>query len=625
MCGIAGVMSKTSTPVTKLDGLVNTLNDRLVHRGPDGGAVWVNKTQTIGLGHRRLAILDLASEANQPMTNEDGSIWITFNGEIYNHAEIRKLLLKRGHQFRTDHSDTEVIIHAYEEWGVASLERFRGMFVFALWDESLNKLWLVRDRLGIKPLYYTSTNTELVFASEIQALFSHPRVKKEVRTQSVYDYLTLLTVPAPHTMFEEIYKLEAGTYLTITSGDNLVITRYWNPTDYLNSVSDTNESTALKETTKLIQESVALRMLSDVPVGVSLSGGIDSSLVAAYASKNSKTIKALTVDYQQRSAYSESEAAAEIAQGLGIPLTKEIVTEEAFNDAVSSMLEQQNDYPMGDPNTFLVKIIAAASRKLGAIVCLIGEGGDELGGYPVYQTIDREYGTLKALAKLPKPLRLTASKYGPAIVRRKLELIHNSEIVSRRHLHAFMESEKQQFWKNPKDVISTYDYLQTIMGEVPNDAPDHFLRKIQNVEFKLRLPELILPRVDYPTMSHSIEARVPLLDHKLVEYTLRLPFALKMNNGEPKYLLKKIIANLIPHFSTKRPKVGFGMLLEPFLQESVPESLKTEVFADPKHPLFLYVKREELLKTLDLEHPASHGLRPWAIFILSRWLKCHLD
>ena len=300
MCGIAGALVFNGSPLRLDEARVTRMRDTMLHRGPDGAGTWISPDGRVGLGHRRLSILDLSSAAGQPMGNEDGSVQLIFNGEIYNHADIRAELEKLGgHRWKTDHSDTEVIIHAFEQWGIDCLHRFRGMFALALWDGRSRELWLVRDRIGIKPLYYSVHHGRLTFASEIKALLADPEQPRAVNEEAFFHYLSFLTTPAPLTLFEGICKLPAGTWLRVREDGSMTEQRYWDVWDHARPLNVRDEEEAAELVLQELRTTVKLRKMSDVPVGVFLSGGIDSSLNAAlFAEGESRPIQTFTIGYQ---------------------------------------------------------------------------------------------------------------------------------------------------------------------------------------------------------------------------------------------------------------------------------------------------------------------------------------
>ena len=301
MCGIVGAFSFNNSNFGIEENYINKMRDAMIHRGPDGAGTWISEDHKVGLGHRRLSIIDLSNKASQPMSNEDESIWITYNGEIYNHAEIRQELKKIGFvKWKTDHSDTEVILRSFQAWGIDCIKKFRGMFAFAIWDGAENKLWLVRDRVGVKPLYYSIHNGRIVFASEIKALLKDPDQKRSVNKIGLYNYLTFLTVPAPETLFNGIYKLEAGTFMSVNLQGDIFKARYWDAMIDAKKINNINEKEICENILSTLKDSVDYRKISDVPVGVFLSGGIDSSTNAALFSKNgTESIKTFSVGYEQ--------------------------------------------------------------------------------------------------------------------------------------------------------------------------------------------------------------------------------------------------------------------------------------------------------------------------------------
>jgi asparagine synthase (glutamine-hydrolysing) len=618
MCGIAGIFSfkniLTETELIKM-------RDSMVHRGPDGGGLWSSENKKVMLGHRRLSIIDLSETANQPMGNEDDSIKIIFNGEIFNYAEIRPELEKCGHKFKTDHSDTEVILHAYEEWGYNCVHKFRGMFAFALWDDNKKLLWIVRDRIGIKPLFWAKVENKFLFASEIKALFSDPELKKEIDPQSISDYLSLLTVPAPRTMFKNIFKLEAGKMMIINEKGDINIEKYWDMADYLNNpLTDITDNEAFLETEKLISESVNLRLISDVPLGVTFSGGIDSSIIAAYMKKHVSDINAITIDYNIKSEYSELEIARQISKQIGFNLVEKSIDEKDFAEGIDKYINIQNDFPAGDPNTILMYLISKKVKELGLTVILVGEGGDELGGYPYYLKINDEYKYLRLFNCLPDIIKQSLYKMSPTKIKRLLGFALGDSVISRTHINGFADEIKYNLLVNNK-FESSYNIIEKYMDEISAEGEDLFLRKVLNVEYKNRLPELILPRVDYPTMANSLEARVPFLDHKLVEFSARLPFKIKMKNREAKSILKNILSKYIDKDLIYRKKIGFGMLLTNFLNYTIPIWVDEEILKKADHPLFDYIKRESLASLVDDHNKnLNQGYKLWVCYVLGKWI-----
>jgi len=623
MCGIAGIISFQKN-LTE-EELIR-MRDSMIHRGPDGSGLWISENKKVILGHRRLSILDLSEKANQPMSNEDGSLQIVFNGEIFNYQDIRLELEKRGHIFKTDHSDTEVIIHSYEEWGFSCVEKFRGMFAFAIWDNNKNLLWIVRDRIGIKPIYWTKCNNKFLFASEIKALFSNPEIKKEVNTQSISDFLSILTVPAPRTMFKNINKLKAGNMMIINDKGDIKIEKYWDIATFLNNpINDITETEAIKETEKIINNAVKLRLISDVPLGITFSGGVDSTLITAFMKKNNiNDIKALTIDYNIKSKYSEIEVARKISKQIGFNLQEKTINENDFALGIEEYTNIQNDYPAGDPNTILMYLISKRVKELGLTVILVGEGGDEIGGYPYYLKINDEFKYLNLFNSLPQFLKNSLYNISPLKAKKFLGFGIGDTVISRTHINGFTEEEKNKILlENSYD--SSYNIISKLMNEITTEGKDLFLRKVLNVEYKNRLPELILPRVDYPTMANSIEARVPFLDHKLVEFSARLPFNIKMKDREAKYILKNILSNYISKDLLYRKKVGFGMLLTNFLNFTVPKWIQNELLNKTNNPIYYFINKNSINKLMYLHtKKLCYGYKLWILYSLKKFLDYHI-
>ncbi|MCB0080560.1 MAG: asparagine synthase (glutamine-hydrolyzing), partial [Caldilineaceae bacterium] len=381
MCGIAGIyhIDATCGPV---DGpLLERMRDTMVHRGPDGGRSWIAEDGRIGLSFRRLAIIDLSTAAMQPMSDEDGSIHLVFNGEIYNHAEVRaELEALGGHQWQTDHSDTEMIVHAYEEWGIDCLQKFRGMFAIAIWDSRQQALWLVRDRIGIKPLYYTMRNGRLLFASEIKALLQDASLPRAVHEESFYHYLSFLTTPAPQTLFDGIRKLPGGCWLRIDVDGRMREERYWEVWDHTKPLTGVSEDEIAEMIRAELRSAVRYRKVSDVPVGVFLSGGIDSSTNAALFSEGeSQPIRTFSIGYQGEYASYQNELhyARQMAEVVGAEYHELLLTQDDLLDFLPQMVQLQ-DEPIADPVCVPVYYVSKLARDNGMVVCQVGEGADEL-------------------------------------------------------------------------------------------------------------------------------------------------------------------------------------------------------------------------------------------------------
>ncbi|HZU38531.1 MAG TPA: asparagine synthase (glutamine-hydrolyzing), partial [Gemmataceae bacterium] len=402
MCGIVGMLA---LPGSTLGGAPHLLRmrDALAHRGPDGAGAWVSPDDRVALGHRRLSILDLSESAAQPMSNEDGGLWVSFNGEVYNHAEIRAELEQIGrHRWKTDHSDTEVVLHAFEEWGIDCLHRFRGMFAIALWDARKHELWLIRDRLGIKPLYYSLRPGRLTFASEIKALLQDPDQPRRVHEEAFYHYLSFLTTPAPQTLFDGISKLPAGTWLCVRANGRVEQHRWWDAWDHVTPLTRHSEAEIAELLLAELRRAVQLRKVSDVPVGVFLSGGIDSSTNAALFSEgDARPVKTFSIGYagEYQSYRNELDFARLMAERVGASHHERLLSMDDLLDFLPTMVRLQ-DEPIADPVCVPVYYVSKLARDNGVIVCQVGEGADELFfGYPWWKQLLQVY----RLNALPVP------------------------------------------------------------------------------------------------------------------------------------------------------------------------------------------------------------------------------
>jgi asparagine synthase (glutamine-hydrolysing) len=605
MCGITGAINFGGLNSRQVE-CVKAMNSSMRHRGPDSDGFFSD--ESVALGFRRLAILDLSPLGNQPMADDTGDVVLVFNGEIYNFAGLRSLL-ERDFKFRS-HSDTEVIIYAYKQWGIEAIRKFTGMFALVLYDRSRKKVFLVRDRLGKKPLYYTTVGDSVYFASEMHAFFSANVLKKEAFPQAIYNYLTFLSTDAPQTFFKNIYKIEAGYYAEL-SATGLKHLRYWNIADFLNTELTTSYSEAVDETKHLLEVSMKYRNVSDVPVAVALSGGIDSSLNLHYSKIQNPDIKAINISYFQDSPFDESAIAERYSREMRVEFIRARINDNQFASLIREYTSMSSDVPGGDLNTALLYLISKIARQHNAKVLLVGEGGDELGGYPIYSILEREYELYRRFEKISPLFRFIPG------LKKKQDTFYRGKIISKRHIHGFTESEKRTFWTGPS-CESTYAVFLKYMSQVGDNYPDSFLRKILNLEYKLRLPEMILPRVDYPSMAASVEARSPYMDHTLIEYSAQLPFSIKMKNG-PKSILRELAKSKLPEYVINQPKVGFGMLLAPFLNNTLPLWVKAEV-DQRDNPVFEFISKEYLFTLLNRPSP-DNSYRLWAVYALITWLK----
>jgi asparagine synthase (glutamine-hydrolysing) len=572
MCGIVGIYAfrPGSFPVSHV--LLDKMRDTMPHRGPDGSRSWISGDGMVGLGFRRLAIIDLSSSAMQPMSSEDGQIQVVFNGEIYNHAEIRiELENLNKYHWKTDHSDTEVIVHAFEEWGIDCLHKFRGMFAIAIWDARTRALWLVRDRIGVKPLYYSLRSDRVAFASEIKALLQDPDQPRAVCEEAFFHYLSFLTTPAPQTLFEGINKLSPGSWICIRHNGLVTEERYWDVLDHTTPLLIQSEETISQLILDELRTAVKLRKVSDVPVGVFLSGGIDSSTNAVLFSEGEQGIvKTFSIGYEGNYSSYQNEFlfARLIADKVKSEHYEKRLTVEDLLEFLPNMVYLQ-DEPIADPVCVPVYYVSKLARENGVTVCQVGEGADELfWGYPHWKKVLR----LQRFLNLPFGLPLAKlAAYGGewallTNARRFDYMVRHSrqQPIFWSGAEAFPDSEKRRLISpRLQKKFKTYDSWEAISPIYARFKEKAWERSPLNwmsyVDLTFRLPELLLMRVDKMSMGVSLEGRVPFLDHKFVELAMSIPESVKTRNGTLKYILKKAVRGTIPDAVIDRPKQGFSV------------------------------------------------------------------
>jgi asparagine synthase (glutamine-hydrolysing) len=587
MCGICGVYYFADTGLRAETSLLSRMVATMHHRGPDGQGTWISDDGRVGLGHARLSIVDLTDDGAQPMSNETGSVHVTFNGEIYNHAELRAELTRRGHRYRS-RTDTEDIVHRFEEVGEDVVLDLDGMFGLAVYDSATGDLLLARDRLGIKPLYYAEIPGGIVFASEAKAILQHPAVRAEVDPEALYHYLTYLVPPAPRTLFRGVQKLPAGHLLRVDRTGRVRVRQYW---DALPRQFDTRGVDLDERLEALFADSVRKHMMSDVPVGVLFSGGVDSSLNAAYfRDHTTEPVRTFNVGFEGSTVLrDESAFASEMAGLLGTEHHQVRITERQFIDFITHLPFYQ-DEPIADPVCIPLYFVTKLARDTGTIVVHVGEGADEtFTGYDNYLRFIRWHDRYwRPLSKLPSgALRLAAGiggLLGPSSGRaakitdilnragRGQELFMSSAV-------AYYEQEKAGilapgFRARMRDVDS-FDAVRPHYDRLRNSVENPtFLEMLTYVELKQRLPELLLARVDKLGMANSIEARVPFLDYRLVEFALSVPQHYKVHGGVGKAPLKRLAARRIPADRIFRPKSGFGAPIQEWFRSALGERFR---------------------------------------------------
>lgn len=623
MCGIAGFIdfSKRSS-----GSILKSMADSLVHRGPDdsGYEFFDHHLAHIGLGFRRLSILDLSPAGHQPMHNTDNDAWIIFNGEIYNFREIRSELMKLGYSFISS-SDTEVILKAYQEWGVKCIDHFIGMFAIALYDQAQQKVIFIRDRAGVKPFYYYHESGLFLFSSELKAFHRHPSFQKAIDPDALGLFFQYGYIPAPYAIFKGTFKLMPGYWMELDlRSEKLSQHKYWDIIDHYNLERlNISYEDALLETEKLLSSAFEYRMISDVPLGVFLSGGYDSSCVTALLQKGrSNRIKTFTIAFEDDK-YNEAHHARKVAEHLGTDHEEYLCTYHEAMDLVPK-LPEICDEPFGDPSIIPTTLVSKVARK-HVTVALSADAADELfAGYPRHR---KSLTYLQKFAALPSAIASVSSKIIPShsgsVVsgsdrRSKLKMVlETSDPVKR------FEAINQQFTageirkilqERPGRLNTVFDEGDKL-GEV-NDL----LGRILATEYKTYLVDDILHKVDRASMSVSLEAREPFLDHRIAELLARLPSSFKMSNDRQKILLKDIVHKYIPEPVMNRPKMGFGIPLEKWMRSDL-----KELFMNTLEPAL--TGQSGILKSEPVQHMTATFLqgklrdfqRMWLVFVFQQW------
>ncbi|MFB0527752.1 MAG: asparagine synthase (glutamine-hydrolyzing) [bacterium] len=612
MCGFVGIYNYESSQDID-EKLLIEMRDTMIHRGPDDCGVYLSRDKKLGLGHRRLSIIDLTPRGRQPMSDTEDKIWIVYNGEVYNFPELRKGLEKK-YTFRS-RTDTEVLIYLYKEYGKDMVHKLRGMFAFAIWDENKKELWLVRDRIGIKPLYYTFVDGRFIFASEIKAILKYPSVNREVNEEGFYHYLSFLTTPPPQTLFQGIYKIPAGHMLTLNKNGNYKLEQYWNVFDNVRPLYNKGEKFYTEKLLELFRESVKLRMISDVPIGVFLSGGIDSSTNTALFSEFANDVKTFSIGFKGQEKYNEFQYARKVAKIFKTKHHEIIIDADDLINFTKELVYYQ-DEPIADPVCVPVYFLSKLAKDNGVTVCQVGEGADELFcGYPIWGIMLKLHRLSRYWNSIPSPIRilgLGALKMVGKGKSRYYELLrraHNKESVFWGGADAFNEQQKKSFLyprlRNKFKNSSSYEIVEKYYKRFLAKSPIHdYLNFMTYLDISFRLPELLLMRVDKMAMAVSLEARVPFLDHKLVEFAMSIPQSVKVRKGELKHIMKKAVERVIPREIIYRKKQGFGVPVKEWFfrelgnftkEKLVKFSNHTDFFHKPAiEKMFIKARGEEL-------------------------------
>ena len=561
MCGIAGFVGPGSEQILK------AMSDAMIHRGPDGSGTFIDRSNGVFLAHRRLAILDIAG-GEQPMWNEDGQVGVVFNGEIYNHMDLRNELLAKGHVFRSDHSDTEVLVHGYEEWGEDLPVRLNGMFAFAVYDRPRKRLFIGRDRFGKKPLYYTARKGLFGFASELSALLRHPGVAKEIDEKSLLKYFAYGFIPAPNSLYRNVAKLPGGQWMSYDISTGAILRRqYWQfeiePPDRI--PADAEESWG-EELRALLSQAVKTRLISDVPLGIFLSGGIDSSAVLAFATRHipPQQLKTFSIGFREES-FDESTHARRVATLFGSDHHHDVLDLDKATELIPGILSKL-DEPMGDSSILPTYLLCRYARER-VTVAQGGDGGDELfAGYDPFKALGpakwyrrlvpgRLHGKLRSLAELmPVSARNMSLEF--RIKRGLRGASYPEEAWNPVWLGALEPAELEQLFHRP---VRYEDLFEEAIAAWTGSRADNPTDKTLEFYTRFYLQDDILTKVDRASMMVSLEVRAPFLDNGVVEFARRIPHRYKYRNGQTKYLLKRALKRVLPRDIIYRKKKGFGV------------------------------------------------------------------
>ncbi len=593
MCGIVGVVEYAAHEPNLSEELLERMSATIAHRGPDDAGTWIAPSRRCGFGFRRLAIIDLSSAGHQPMSTPDGRLTIVFNGEIYNHRELRAKLESLGYRYRS-RSDTETILYGYDAWGERIFELMHGMWALAIWDEDAQQLLCARDRIGKKPLYWWHRDGRFVFASEIKAILEHPTIEREVEWEELPNYLCFSMTSHRRTLFRGIMKLPPAHLLRLGRDGTLVMERYWQPGVRADAVSMTPIE-AEREILRLLRQAIADRMMSDVPFGVLLSGGLDSSLnVALMAELMDRPVETFTVGYHDVPRYNEHEYARIVSKRFGTNHHEVLIGEQQAWPLLETMVWHE-DEPNGDPVCIPLYFLAQLTRQSGTVVVQVGEGSDEqFIGYP-WLLREWKFGKRwwRAYHLLPQSMRhalyhITKPVFQSRGWYRALEYVRRAA------------ADDPLYWGGAVDLAPEYlsllftrrwaeytnvprRYAQELTDAAAHIFPSPtLLQQMVWYEFEHRLPELLLMRVDKLTMAHSVEARVPFLDYRLVEFTMNLPDHVRLLDGKtPKLLLKRAAEHVLPREIVWRPKQGFAAPMDEWMRTVWRDRAKQIILESP--------------------------------------------
>lgn len=628
MCGICGKLALNGHPELVGRPLIQSMMQSMNHRGPDDEGMYVS--DRIGLGHKRLSIIDL-NTGRQPISNEDETVQVVFNGEIYNFRELSSDLHKRGHQFRTA-TDTEVIVHLYEEFGEGCIQKLRGMFSFALWDEKAQLLLLARDRVGIKPLYYHLSSEALIFASEIKAILADPSVAAELEPTALRAFLTYFYTPGEKTLFKHINKLRPGHYLTVKDGRTKVA-QYWDLRfEHRGAASSVKDSA--RQLIDLLRNTVRDHMISDVPVGVLLSGGVDSTGLLSFAVENSqKPVSTFTIGFDGNLCTDERPYARMAAQRYGTKHHEMTIGPEDFLRFLPEYVWHMEE-PVCEPPAVALYYVSKLARDHNVKVLLSGEGGDEaFAGYQNYRNLvwlERMKGIAGPLASSLSTVAgglgslgfKSVGKYAP-LMNLPLEKYYYS-----RTSHPF------QFFNRNTESLCTNEFLRSMNGSNPSHFAEHCFKLVPEcnnldrmlyVDTKTWLPDDLLIKADKMTMANSLELRVPLLDHRVLEFAASLPPELKLNGFTTKYILKKALSSRLPRAVRDRKKTGFPVPYDFWLRNDFKDAVSA-VLMDPRTARRGYFRQDAVEGLIKADSNGSHYSKEiFSLLTLEMWHRAFID
>jgi len=627
MCGITGIVRSDGAQIDR--ELLARMNDAIRHRGPDDDGFYFG--DGVGLGMRRLSIIDLKG-GHQPIHNSDRTAWIVFNGEIYNYRELRKQLEARGHQFYTD-SDTEAIVHAYDEYGTDCPRYLRGMFAFAIWDERAKSLFLARDRVGKKPLLYAQLNGQLVFGSEFMALLQHPNVSRDVNYEAIHHYLSFICVPAPLTAYQAIRKLEPGHSLLWKNGE-IKLERYWQ-LDFSHKIS-ISEAEAGERVVDLLRDAVRVRLMSEVPLGAFLSGGIDSSaIVALMAQESSEKVKTFSIGFEEQD-FSELHHARRVAEHVGAEHHEFIVRPDAM-EILPTLVEHYGE-PFADSSAIPSYYVSRETRKY-VTVALNGDGGDEcFAGYERYAAMNLAQRYAKVLPavirdgvirNVARALPEFQSRANPLRKAQRFLAAASLSPVQRylRWVSAFDEQAKLNLYssdfRSETAAFSTIGFLEPWFAKANGAGIVDASLLTDTMTY---LPNDLLVKMDIASMTVSLEARSPFLDHHLMEFAASLPESLKLRGMTTKYLLKRVLKKFVPEENLTRAKMGFGVPIGHWFRGTMQPFLRETLLSEKALARGLF-NRDSVRQLIDqhVANKVNHEHRLWSLLMLELWFQRFID